>query len=501
MSTFPASRRGAQGLFAAIALLYLVFLFPSPEFSVYNKDDAGSFMTLGINLAEYGHYSTDTYPKEDYGHQAIWPPVFPAVLAAVVRSFGVNWPLLKLLMVALGLGNLALVWLLLDALGKYGVTRGMTVATVIGTALSPMYFLFSHMTMTEIPFMFGSTAALLLLTTSRTPAGAAGTGLTAMVAVLTRGYAIAFLPAGFIAFALKRDWPIVKRLTFVACFALPLMFGVVGWSAYTRHVLLNERLDSLTTRYGSAAGLGLNALRPVGVYLRDIYWYHLRSVVHLFIPAIPLDTALGLDWMAGIGAILSLWSAIGWIGLIRRGEYAVSSWLFFSIALMLVAQINGPRYWLTYLPFLVLGVLAGARDIAAWWPRAQPLVAASTAALMLSIAAGLAIHLAHPDQLRFLSPYWKDYQQATLWARFHVPSDAVIVTHTPWDVYGSVAIPAVSGLTPPGVELTAAADASGRAVYVIGPKEDEVYSKLDRDSRYEVVRDGAQVRVWRRLTR
>src|SRR5258705_13989775 len=121
--------------------------------------------------------------------------------------------------------------------------------------------------------MFGTTAALLRLTTWRSTARAAGTGLAATVAFFTRGYAIAFLPAGCIALALKRDWPIVKRITFLACVALPVMSGVVGWSAYTRHVLLHERLDSLTTRYGSAAGLGLNALRPVGVYLRDIYWY------------------------------------------------------------------------------------------------------------------------------------------------------------------------------------------------------------------------------------
>jgi len=41
------------GVLGAVALLYIGFLFPNPE-NIYNKDDAGWFLTLGINLAEYG---------------------------------------------------------------------------------------------------------------------------------------------------------------------------------------------------------------------------------------------------------------------------------------------------------------------------------------------------------------------------------------------------------------------------------------------------------------
>ena len=91
-----------------IGLLYLVFLFPSPEFNRYNKDDPGWFLTLGINLAEYGRYTVDTFPKEDYGHHATWPFVLPVLLASVISVFGVSWVALKGLMVTLGLMTLYL---------------------------------------------------------------------------------------------------------------------------------------------------------------------------------------------------------------------------------------------------------------------------------------------------------------------------------------------------------------------------------------------------------
>jgi hypothetical protein len=503
------SRRGTWAIVIAIAFIYLLFLFPSPEFSAYNKDDAGLFVTLGTNLAEYGHYSVDTFPREDYGHQATWPPAFPIVLAAVIRVFGFNWPVLKLVMVAFGLGNLWLLWLLLERFEPYGVSRSIAVTTVVATALSPMYFLFSHMTMTEMPFMCATTAALLLMMRSKGEAGGLGAGLAATAAFFTRGYAITLLPAGLVFYLQRRGWLISKRVKVFACFALPFIAGMAIWYGYARYTWLHERLDGLTAHYGIDGGLAQNAFRPIGVYLRDVYWYHLRSVVHLFVPAIPLNTALTYDWMAAIGLPLFILSGIGWIGLARRGEYAASSWLLGSMVVTLAGRINGPRYWVTYLPFLVLGMLVGVRDLSARWNRAAWLFPAFASATILSVGLGLALHLTHPDRLRFLSPYWKEYQAAVFWVRDNVPHDAVIVTHSPHGVYGSVGIAAVEE----GSELITS-EAHSRPLYVLGPKAaesqldrdrridvggDESYARLDHDHRFDVVYDGRDVRVWRQL--
>ena len=38
----------------AVAALYLLFLFPTPEFPPYNADDGSWFVTMGWNLAQYG---------------------------------------------------------------------------------------------------------------------------------------------------------------------------------------------------------------------------------------------------------------------------------------------------------------------------------------------------------------------------------------------------------------------------------------------------------------
>ena len=503
-------------LFAVIALLYLVFLFPSPDFSAYNKDDAGLFVSLGTNVARFHHYSLDTIPRDDYSHHGTWPPVFPVILATVIAVFGLNWTMLKLLMVALSLANLWFLWLLLERLQRYGVSRSIAMATIAATALSPMYFLFSHMTMTEIPFMCATTATLMLLTRSTGPVGGLSAGVTAALAFLTRGYAVTLLPASFIYYGDKREWPLARRFWTFAAFTLPLVASVAAWSAFTNYVRLYTRIDGVTAHYGSDGAIVQSAFRPIGVYLRDIYWYHLRSIVHLLIPAVPVNTALGHDWMAGIGALFFLLIGIGWIGLVWRGERAVSSWLLFSIALTLMGQINGPRYWLTYLPFLFLGMFVAVRDISMRFAQTSWLVPAFSGGVMVSTAAGLALHLVHPDELRFLSPYWKHYQQAIMWARDHVPPDAVIVTHAPHDLYGSIGIASVSSAMGEGTALMNSANAENRKVYVLGPRGTnlpqvidrssdvgsavaEPFAALDHDHRFEVVYGGDVVHVWRQL--
>jgi len=188
--------------FLPTCAVYLLWLFPSPEYNCYNNCDAGWFVTIGINLAAHGRYTVDTYPKNDYGHHATWPPVFPAVLACAIRGFGLNWYVLKLLMCLFGLANLWLLWNLMTAIPGGKVDFGLAASTVVLTALSPMYFLFSHATMTEVPFMFVTTLTLFVLARSEGLPGAATPGIAASVAFLTRGYAIVFLPAGVLHFLL-----------------------------------------------------------------------------------------------------------------------------------------------------------------------------------------------------------------------------------------------------------------------------------------------------------
>lgn len=156
-------------LACAACLVYLVFLFPSPEFPVSNADDGAWFVTLALNVVEYGRYTVDTFPVEDYGRHATWPSLYPWLVAGWIAVFGVNWLVLKLVMTAFGLAALLLMlrfWRQ-DRLGFWAVAL---------TALSPTYFLYSHHTMTEVVYMAVLFGALLAVQRSASWKGPSSQG-------------------------------------------------------------------------------------------------------------------------------------------------------------------------------------------------------------------------------------------------------------------------------------------------------------------------------------
>ena len=83
---------------AIIAGMYLLALFPTPEFPVYNSDDGSYFVTLALNLLDHSRYSVDTWPGTVYGHHATWPPLHPLLLAAVIATAGHSWAAIKVVM-------------------------------------------------------------------------------------------------------------------------------------------------------------------------------------------------------------------------------------------------------------------------------------------------------------------------------------------------------------------------------------------------------------------
>ncbi len=495
----------AGAAIVAVGAVYLGFLYPSPEFCAYNKDDAGWFMTMGMNLAEYGRYTTDTFPQEDYGRHATWPPVFPLLLAAVVKLFGLNWYAIKLLMACLGLANLWLLWLLLRTVTAERGESDLACWTVLLTALSPMYFLFSHMTMTEIPFMLASTAALLLLLRTTTWQGACLAGLVGAVAFFTRGYGIVLLPTGVLVFLMQRNWPVRKRLLALGCFALPLVVSFVFWSWYTRHVIASQPLDAITSSFGNLGVISANLRRPAIEYLQDVYWYHARFVIHTLLPYVSKETALASDALAALGGFLAALAFVGCLIWAKRGEYVPVLWLVGSAALLLITGINSPRYHLTLLPFTTFFLLTTIRQVSLQVHYCRWLYPGVVGVLVAGNSIGLVSHLANPDSLRFLSPYWKDFQSASQWARQSLPARSVIATHAPQNTRAGSGFRSIR-VTPVNSEWPPAQLAREVNIYVVGPTpgEDftersvlsESYGRLATDRRFELIFDSGLISIW-----
>lgn len=419
----PARQRLAPRWWAAgvaIAILYCVFLFPSPDFNLYNKDDASLFLTLGINLVEQLRYTTDTFPssQEAYGRHGAWPVVFPALLALVVYGFGTSWYALKFTMVILGLSNLAL-------LSRLWRDRPAARWAVLLTALNPAYFLFSHVTMSEIPFMLTCTLTLLALKRATSPAAASVAGGIAAVTFLTRGYGISFLPAGILYFLIRPE-RLPMRLRMAVSFSVPLLLAIIGWNFFAAWHTTGVPLDFVTARFGEGASSMLSLLSRGWIpYVQEFFWYHGRYPLHLFVPLLSWPDGLASNALAVVSTGSLLVAAYGWWLSVRRGPGPVEVWLPFGIGLLLIGLPN-PRQWVTYLPFILFYWVIVLDHLA----MAAPMRVArryAIAVLVLVTAFGLGRHLAAPDGLRFHNREWREYRDIAAWASGALPTNAIVV--------------------------------------------------------------------------
>lgn len=416
----PLLPRPPLVLFFGLAALYIIFLFPSPEFNAYNKNDASLFHTMGLNLARSGRYTTDICPGESYGQHGTWPPLFPALLASVILASGDSWIAIKLLMVGMGLGNL----FLLRKLLKVSV-EGEWAVLLVG--ISPMYFLFSHTTMTEVPFMLASTATLLAAQRAFTLRGVFLAGVLAVIAFFTRGYAAVFVPAGIIYFLSRREGTLRHRIWVAVLFVGPLVAAIVLWGIYTRSIVASGHLDYITSHFGNGSGIISGALRSPLAYAREFYWWHARFPSHMLLSCITLHDALTHDALVPLSVVLLLFVAGGWWWNVRQGASLYDWWFLCGVGLLLSIRGTSARYWLTYLPFMFYYLLTYVAVLAR---NLRGLRRLSVAVLMVGVTcggAGLARHLMLPDELRFLNGYWRELRDASLWARDHTPPRSQLI--------------------------------------------------------------------------
>lgn len=423
--------RIAVAVACLITAVYYAFLFPSPEFPVFNRDDGSSFMTLGINLAEFGRYSLDTLRVEPFGLHAVWPPVFPLLLAGVISVAGVSWVAIKIAMVTFGLLALYLFWRLLaqEPEGRYAVWL---------TAMSPAFFLFSHHTMSEMPFLVIVAATLIVLGYTRYPATAFFAGVLGAVAFLTRGYGITLLPTGIIFFLLIADYPIDRRVRNSVVFALPMLLAMLGWIAYSEWALSTGNVDGFTRSFGSTIDVMQQRLdrSPVS-YLRQLYWHELRYPVYLMMPVFELSTVRENDAPFILSLALFLILVAGWVSQAKRGMRPLDIWPPLTIVLIIAKANPAARYWLIFLPFLFYYFLIGVQLFP--WPDQWRVWVRRSAFLLLGAACsvGLIEHLRNPDHLRFADPSLRELQAMSVWASSNLPEDAVLISYDAGITYNS----------------------------------------------------------------
>lgn len=465
--------------YCLLAFVYLVFLFPSPDYNAFNKDDSSSFVVLAMNLSQYGRYTLDSIPREGWGRHGTWPPVFPLVLTLPTMFFGLNWWVLKTLMVILGLASLLSLRKLFKSLSSGdGQNQWLPEATVIMISLSPFFFLFSHVTMTEIPFILATSASLLSVHSIKNVKTALIAGISCGFSFWVRGYAILFIPV--IAFYLitKREWSLSRRFVYIATCLTPLALSILGWWAGSKAFVKGHPIDGFTAHYGSIATLSSTFDVSPLERIRQCLWWHFPNIAHHFFPFLSYEFMRRHFIAEILGLFCFLWIVFGCIVCMRKGDRLIVPWLAAGLSFLALTGMGNLRYSLTYMPFIYYVHWFATDSLLERFSLGKNFRMLAVSSSLLLVGAGLGLHLWNPDKLRFIEPFWKDYSSAMLWCKKNLSKDSVIICKLPYTAYGASGIKALYSTQDCNSFFAAEDPASRVPIFFVFDKTDEESARI-----------------------
>jgi hypothetical protein len=432
-----------------LALLHLALALGAYNPTPYVGGDNGSYLALARSLLEHGRLIELWDPA--LRPQALYPPLFPAVLALGMAAGLRTYVSLKYVVIAFST---------LGVLASYGWMRrvaGPRLALVGGLwmAAAPGLLELSHWVLSDVPFWAITTVALWAFAHVPTAVPADGPerrrafgwiaagALATLAAAMTRsaGLPLVLAAAGWL--ALHRDWRAV------------LLYAGIVWPPMRAWTLLSG---------GSAAGGARTAVFPWAIdpyrpdygnlgalaFLRRLVDNTAQYAAH-HLPRLLTGTPAG-RMAAIVGTAVALLAFAGWLRRVRRPG-AAEVWVPVYVGLILAWPQNwsGERLILPVLPVLVLYATDSARVLAlraaggfrsaAGGPLPAATVAAACAAVLLLSAPGAAreVRLGRECSAQFragepfpcLPPLWHDFFLLGRMTRGKLPPGTVVISRKP----------------------------------------------------------------------
>ncbi len=334
---------------SAIALLYLAGVvnawWPTPDSALYQG--------LGRNLiADRG------YVFNGQGHTTVTPGL-PVLLGLTERLAGPDALWAKnLLMCLAGLAGLAVAYAALRRM----VQPRLAFAAAVATGLCGVYYLHSHLILTDAPFalLFWAVVYCGWRMLAGSWAWAAAVAVLCVLAIAIREPGLTVLGPLAVALAIEKSGAATKKrlaiggVILVAIAATAAAFYIVAWSIYhqpslyvTVHLAENH---GVLFRLGQLATLATKLPQTAGELFTDRQG----------------------TWVAMLGCPLLALIAVGLARLWRRGLRTPPVTIVLSAVTMAIGAVtiaDKARYYMPLLPMIALGLIEGVVAAVEWVRR------------------------------------------------------------------------------------------------------------------------------------
>ncbi len=309
----------------------------------YWGDDFAQYILHAKNIAEGRPYTDTGYVYDrlspEIGPRA-YPPVFPLLLSPVYSRFGLDLKKMKLEIVLLSIGFLALLFLTF----RRKLTCPELLILVVLVAANPYYFRYKDEVVADIPFLFFVFLCFYLVNEAEGVTDLTGkqlfpailTGLSLYLAYGTRTLGIMLVPALFLS-----DWARWKRLRrFSLC--------AVGFAIFL--ICLQNLWVHTEASYADQLAIHVATIKTnLGSYSSE-----LSAIL-----------AAGYDKTARIGlfVVASLLALVGYFWRLRHDRTIIEAFLFSYLAVILLWSNQGARLLIPVFPIYLFYALFGMRKL------------------------------------------------------------------------------------------------------------------------------------------
>ncbi|MBV9878916.1 MAG: glycosyltransferase family 39 protein [Gemmatirosa sp.] len=434
----PTPWQAAAGLAALHLLLAWLSYVPVP----FEGGDNATYLSLARSLLAGTGYR-EVWDPVGRPH-TLYPPVFPAILAAAIRLGLTTEPALKWVVVLCSAVAVAVAYLWARRVTTPGIALGMGVVL----AVSPGVLDLTHWVLSDVPFWAFAMVALWAFAHRAGEDAPRGVGWlilgvgAVLLAHFTRSAGLPLVVATSAYLLLRRRWVDAGVL---AAVLLPAM---VAWSAYGRAAHASGYLDAFrfVDPYDHARGvLGAgDFVRRVGL--------NVASYVMDRVPALLFFDLVSGARIAGVAFVLL--ATAGWAMRLRRaGARAMRAigvaelWVPLHVGLLLVwpAIWSGTRFLLPILPPLLVYAAESVAWIGARLEKRRAALVSAAVASGVLMAQPLVVQVRYgrgcsaaserDGRLACLIPAWQAYFQIAEAVRGRLPAGAVVLTRKPTIFY------------------------------------------------------------------
>jgi len=416
-------------LVVAVALLANAIAF-DPRLNT-NGDNAQFLVLAESLLSGHGLAHVNSPGREPHTK---YPFLYPLLLAGVLFVFPGGLVPAKLLSVALGVASCALLLVLFRRRGR----PALALAIALVAAVSPHLLEFSHITFSEVPYLFFSLLALLALEralASENPGRRLP--LLALLAVMATYYvksvAIALAVAAPLAAALRRRFRLASFLLLgFALLSFPwyLRNKAVGEeNLYLDYFLMKNPYREDTSRITPPELLqrvGANVVRYERVFIPN------GIVPVAFRGALPVAGPESVLFVVPLALI-----ALGIVAALRAGHILVEGYtlLFLAVIHVWPEVWSSTRFFLPILPLLFAYAILGVERLGARFGGARLGERAALLAAALLLVANLAETARVAREERGYTPDWVNFFAAAEWIRSETPHEAIIANRSSYILY------------------------------------------------------------------